>query len=107
MNLIEIDAVMSQVTPKVSAIQIVQPKSDHTFELKIDVLEKILSADDIRDRNVVVVSIAGALRQGKSFLLNFFLQYLYAQVSKNEILYITHFHSFSIITFSFSISGTM
>lgn len=84
MNLIEIEAVMSQVTPKISAIQIVQPKSDHTFELKIDVLEKILSADDIRDRNVVVVSVAGALRQGKSFLLNFFLQYLYAQVSEKK-----------------------
>lgn len=45
------------------AIQIVEPTSDHTFKLKIDILKKILNADDIRDRHVVVVSVAGALRQ--------------------------------------------
>lgn len=63
-------------------IQIVQPTDDHTFVLKIDALETILNAESIRDRYVVVVSIADALRQGKSFLLNFYLQYLNAQVSQ-------------------------
>lgn len=62
------------------AIQIVQPTEDHLFEGKISELEKILNSEDIRDRYVVVISIAGALRQGKSFLLNFYLQYLNAQV---------------------------
>lgn len=64
------------------AIQIVKPTDDHKFILKIDALETILNAESIRDRYVVVVSIAGALRQGKSFLLNFYLQYLNAQVSQ-------------------------
>lgn len=63
------------------ALQIVEPNDDHSFVLKIDALETILNAENIRDRYVVVVSIAGALRQGKSFLLNFFLQYLNARVS--------------------------
>lgn len=67
--------------PQTQAIQIVQPTNDHAFELKIDVLEKILNADGISDRNVVVISVVGALRQGKSFLLNFYLQYLNARVS--------------------------
>lgn len=66
------------------SIQIVQPTSKHAFQLKISDLETILNAEDIRNRNVVVISIAGALRQGKSFLLNFYLQYLYAQVSKTD-----------------------
>lgn len=66
------------------SIQIVQPTSKHAFQLKISDLETILNAEDIRNRCVVVISIAGALRQGKSFLLNFYLQYLYAQVSKTD-----------------------
>lgn len=62
-------------------IQIVIPKNQ-TYELEIDELNHILNADDIKDRHIVVVSIAGASRQGKSFLLNFFLKFLYAQVSE-------------------------
>lgn len=61
-------------------IQIVVP-TNHSYELEIDELNHILDADDIKDRHIVVVSIAGAARQGKSFLLNFFLKFLYAQVS--------------------------
>lgn len=76
---------MCQALFNVSAIQIIEPSSDHTFRLKLDVLTKILNADNIRDRHVVVVSIAGALRQGKSFLLNFFLQYLDARVSSTKM----------------------
>lgn len=72
----------SVVSPR--AIQIVEPTDDHAFALKIDALEAILNAESIRNRYVVVVSIAGALRQGKSFLLNFFLQYLNAQVSQHQ-----------------------
>lgn len=72
----------STVNPR--AIQIIEPTDDHRFVLKIGALETILNAEGIRDRYVVVVSIAGALCQGKSFLLNFFLQYLNAQVSQHK-----------------------
>lgn len=51
-----------------------------TLTLHLSDVERILDTDDIRKREVVVVSIAGAYRQGKSFLMNFFLKYLYAQV---------------------------
>lgn len=60
-------------------IQIVTPVNN-TFQLELNELKHILEADEIKDRHVVVVSIAGAFRKGKSFLLNFFLKYLYAQV---------------------------
>lgn len=62
-------------------IQIVSPVN-HSFHLELNELDRILSSDDIKDRHVVVVSIAGAFRKGKSFLLNFFLRYLYAQVTE-------------------------
>lgn len=63
----------------VKAIQIIAPVN-HKLELQIQNLTEILETDNIKDRNVVIISIAGAFRKGKSFLLNFFLRYLYAQV---------------------------
>lgn len=67
------------------AIQIVIPVN-HAFQLQTDELKSILENESIKDRNVVVVSIAGAFRQGKSFLMNFFIKYLYAQVKSLNLL---------------------
>lgn len=63
-------------------VQIVLAHPDHTFELDEDALTEILLQDDIKDRSVVVVSVAGAFRKGKSFLLDFFLRYMNSKVSK-------------------------
>lgn len=60
-------------------LQIVAPVN-HSFHLELNELETILARDDIKDHNIAVISIAGAFRQGKSFLLNFFIKYLNAQV---------------------------
>ncbi|KAG2457955.1 ATLA3 protein, partial [Polypterus senegalus] len=51
-------------------------KEDHTFELDTEALERVLLQNGIRDLDVAVVSIAGALRKGKSFLLDFMLRYM-------------------------------
>lgn len=61
-------------------IQVVVTKDDHTFELDEDGLEEVLLAHDVRDRKVVVLSVAGAFRKGKSFFLNFCLRFLNAQM---------------------------
>lgn len=54
-----------------------------TLELRnSEILNRILDSNKLKNHQVVVVSIAGALREGKSFLLNFFLRYLNAQVCR-------------------------
>lgn len=59
---------------------IVLVTKDHQFELDEEALESILMQDHIKDHNVVIVSVAGAFRKGKSFLLDFFLRYMKSQV---------------------------
>ncbi|CAH2094903.1 unnamed protein product [Euphydryas editha] len=58
-------------------IQVLIPSTDHTFTLNEEALEKLLLNDEVKDLPVVVISVAGAFRKGKSFLLSFFLRYLY------------------------------
>lgn len=59
--------------------------ANHTFEYELNDLKQVLLADNIKDRQVVIVSVAGAFRGGKSFLLNFFLRYLYARYQKHDV----------------------
>lgn len=70
-------------------IKIAEINSNQKFTFYESRLKEILLKDEIKDRSVVVVSVAGAFRKGKSFLLNFFLRYLYAQVSASPT-----FHQF-------------
>ncbi|KAK7902056.1 hypothetical protein WMY93_018825 [Mugilogobius chulae] len=65
---------------KARPIQIVLANEDeHSFELDAAALEKILLQEHVKDLNVVVVSVAGAFRKGKSFLLDFMLRYMHTQ----------------------------
>ncbi|GJQ66246.1 putative GTPase [Trypoxylus dichotomus] len=61
---------------KPHAIQIVLANKDHTFTLDEEALSRVLMQDEIKDRYIVVVSVAGAFRKGKSFILDFFLRYM-------------------------------
>jgi hypothetical protein len=62
-------------------IQIVMAMPDHTFVLDREALGKILLSDDVKDRKVMVLSVAGAFKKGKSFLLDYLLRYLNNGVS--------------------------
>lgn len=65
---------------------VVANEDDHKFELDAAALEKILMQEHVKDLNVVVVSVAGAFRKGKSFLLDFMLRYMHNKVRRNPLL---------------------
>lgn len=78
----------SSFPEKGKPVQIVTTGPDHTFELNVEALEEILLRENVKDKKVVIVSVAGAFRKGKSFLLDFFLRYMSSQVSIFPIFYI-------------------
>lgn len=68
-------------------VQIVRlDKKSNGLELNIDALAEICLNEKCRERPVCVVSIAGDFRKGKSFMLNFFLRYLYHVSEKQQQL---------------------
>lgn len=64
-------------------VQIVRREGEGRFSLYSGALQQLLLADDVKNLPVVVVSIAGKFRQGKSFLLNFFLRYMRNRTQKD------------------------
>lgn len=67
---------MAEPAPGEKEVQILRPEAGNRLTLDISSLERILLANDVKDKPVVVVSVAGAYRKGKSFLLGFFLRYM-------------------------------
>jgi len=65
-----------ELTDVPQPVCILKSVDEHRYELNVPVLEKILLAPEVRDKRVVVVSVAGAFRKGKSFLLDFLLRFL-------------------------------
>lgn len=58
------------------AVSAVEITDQNTLYVNEDGLKDILLDENIRDLPVVVISIAGAYRTGKSFMLNYLLRYL-------------------------------
>lgn len=69
-------------------VPIVVTTDQHNFTLDEDLLASLLLQDSVKDLNVAVISVAGAFRKGKSFLLNFFLRYL----RSNGVRKLTQYH---------------
>lgn len=68
-------------------VQVVRlDKKSNGLELNIEALADICLHEKCRERPLCVVSIAGDFRKGKSFMLNFFLRYLYHVSEKQRIL---------------------
>lgn len=65
------------------AIQIVISEN-HAFRLNLNELLPIFEDDNLKNRQIVVASIVGPYRFGKSFLMNFFIRFLDAQVNTNK-----------------------
>ena len=58
-------------------------KFDESNKIIIDnaELDKMFLHPEVKNRKVVVFSISGAFRKGKSFFLNYCLRFMYANVS--------------------------
>eukprot|EP00039_Didymoeca_costata_P023115 m.6014 g.6014 ORF g.6014 m.6014 type:complete len:545 (+) comp3464_c0_seq1:13-1647(+) len=63
----------------VKSVKIVDttPDGDGNELVLLEAATKILTSKEVADKPVVVISVAGPFRLGKSFLLNFLLRYLY------------------------------
>lgn len=64
-------------------MQIIRTGANGSWELNKDALRAILLNDLVKDKPVAVVAVVGTFRQGKSFLLNFFLRYMYSYGREN------------------------
>ncbi|KAH6923571.1 hypothetical protein HPB50_002393 [Hyalomma asiaticum] len=67
---------MGRGRTKGKEVQIIHTDGN-SMKLNTDALEKLLCDPRIKDKPVAVLSIAGPFRSGKSFLLGFFLRFLY------------------------------
>jgi atlastin len=56
--------------------------SSSTLEFDKAALESLLLHPQVKDRKIVVLSIVGAFRKGKSFFLDYCLRFLYGNVSE-------------------------
>ncbi|KAK8771872.1 hypothetical protein V5799_024884 [Amblyomma americanum] len=64
-------------------LTIFSARGDGSFLLNGTSLDQILLASHVRNKPVVLVSVAGPFRKGKSFLLNFFILYLRNQCRRD------------------------
>jgi len=78
---------VESVPPKedrpIQVVKIDDESETHNFILDEEALNEILNRDGIRDKPICIISVAGAFRKGKSFLLNFMLRYLENQGSED------------------------
>ncbi|CAK8679212.1 unnamed protein product [Clavelina lepadiformis] len=62
------------------ALQILLPKEKGGYDLNKEALDKIFHHPDVKENPVMVVSVTGPMRSGKSFLLNLLIHYLSSEV---------------------------
>ncbi|XP_014222403.1 atlastin-like isoform X2 [Trichogramma pretiosum] len=60
-------------------IEIVKTSPDHSFVFDEASLTRLLNQDDLKDRRLIIVSMAGPFDRSKDLLLNFFLRYVNCQ----------------------------
>lgn len=70
----------AQSHPFGKPISILRFTNSKKFIKENEELERIFGHPEIQDRKVVILSLIGAFRGGKSFLLDYCLRYLYAHV---------------------------
>ncbi|KAF4526932.1 hypothetical protein B566_EDAN015981, partial [Ephemera danica] len=99
-NAEEIEPLVDQNFHSVSSQNYTKPlqllKEDDRGEFKLDeeALASVVCREEIRNRKLIVLSVVGEYRRGKSFLLNFIIRYLRAQGSKQWLNTSTNLEGF-------------
>lgn len=65
----------------VHVMEIFENNGKKIFRNKYETIDSILLQTNVKDRKVVIMSIIGEYRKGKSFFLDFCLRFMYANVS--------------------------
>ena len=65
----------------VCVLEFKDQESGDRIKFDKEALENILLHEEVKDRKIMAMSIVGAFRKGKSFMMDYFLRYLYAHVS--------------------------
>lgn len=63
-------------------LNIIDVGGSKQFITETENIERVFLNPVVKDRKVIVLSIVGAYRMGKSFFLDYCLRFLYAHVSK-------------------------
>lgn len=72
--------------PLGAPINVLKFTDDKQVKFENEEIEKMFLHPDVKNRKIVIFSIIGAFRKGKSFFLDYCLRYLYANVSNLSIL---------------------
>jgi len=64
-------------------VSILTINQDESFTLDEEALKTVLTENNIKNKPVCIIPVAGAFRKGKSFLLNFMVRYLKARGAEN------------------------
>lgn len=75
----------SNVHPYGTPLNIMSINNNETIQVDYDSVDRIFLHPDVADRKVVVISIVGALRKGKSFFLDYCLRFMYGNVSNTGV----------------------
>lgn len=62
-------------------INVLKFTDDKQIKFENEEIEKMFLHPDVKNRKIVIFSIIGAFRKGKSFFLDYCLRFLYANVS--------------------------
>lgn len=81
------DEVDSNVHPYGTPFNIMSINNNASIQVDYDSVDKLFLHPEVANRKIVVISIVGALRKGKSFFLDYCLRFMYANVSKRIKLF--------------------
>lgn len=76
---------MPQNHPHGNSENVFRFENNGKVEIHAEYLKKMFEHEEVKNRKIVVFSVIGAFRMGKSFFLDYCLRYLYGHVSNDHV----------------------